>query len=601
MSYRVLARKWRPANFGELVGQAHVLTALQNALEQGRVHHAYLLTGTRGVGKTTIARVLARCFNCEEGMSATPCGVCPACQEISEGRSLDLIEVDAASRTKVEDTRELLENSQFAPSHGRYKIYLIDEVHMLSNHSFNALLKTLEEPPEHVIFIFATTHPQKIPVTVLSRCLQFHLKNLLPEQISEHLAKVLSTENIDFETEALAMIAQAAQGSMRDALSISEQAIAFGKNNVALQNVKEMLGSVDEEYVIDLLRAVQRTQLEDALRVIQDFASFSVDFSSLIDAMMSLLHRVSLEQCQAGLGIQGQINKEVISEFAAVIDPVTIQLYYQSLLAGKRDLGYAPDPLTGMEMIVTRMLAFKPLLSNDRPTSVSPKVSETTQGKKNTELAHATANTDTNGSHISSNSDETNSLDLNSNAGLGGEDSLSSPDVSELTANTIVADSAAESVDVDIEAVDIEGFGNTQWCKAFTSMPLTGLARAIGENCQFRAATYTDASKQSALVQLALRETDSSLYKKEHDERLAQGLSIYFSIKVKVAIEIETDESLFCSIDDGLTPALFNQQKQQERQQQAIDSMQEDENVKKILSTFDASLDLESVSVIDER
>ena len=359
MSYQVLARKWRPQSFETMVGQSHVLKALSNALEQGRLHHAYLLTGTRGVGKTTIARILARCLNCDKGVSASPCGECSTCKEITEGRSVDLIEVDAASRTKVEDTRELLDNVQYAPSQCRYKIYLIDEVHMLSNHSFNALLKTLEEPPPHAVFLFATTHPQKLPPTVLSRCLQFHLKNLTPQLIVNHLKTVFEAESVSYDDDGLWIIARAASGSMRDALSLADQAIAFGGGSVMGDAVNEMLGTVDHDVLTQLLAAIVAGNADKALAVIGAYAERAPDFVGLVDELLKLIHRIAVEQAVPGAGSEGQLYRTFIHDYAGLISPEDLQLFYQSLLVGKRDLALAPDPITGIEMIVLRLFAFR--------------------------------------------------------------------------------------------------------------------------------------------------------------------------------------------------------------------------------------------------
>ena len=296
MSYQVLARKWRPRTFREMVGQEHVLKALINALDHNRLHHAYLFTGTRGVGKTTIARILAKCLNCETGVSSEPCDTCSACREISEGRFVDLIEVDAASRTRVEDTRELLDNVQYAPTRGRYKIYLVDEVHMLSNHSFNALLKTLEEPPEHVKFLLATTDPQKLPVTILSRCLQFNLKNMTPERIVEHLRKVLSEEMVPFDDAALWLLARSADGSMRDALSLTDQAIGFGNGKISDGDVSAMLGTIDHKLIERLMGALIRLNAAEILAAVADFAELAPDFSAAMGDLIGLLHRIAVAQ-----------------------------------------------------------------------------------------------------------------------------------------------------------------------------------------------------------------------------------------------------------------------------------------------------------------
>ena len=363
MSYQVLARKWRPRFFSEMVGQEHVLRALINALNDQRLHHAYLFTGTRGVGKTTIARILAKCLNCEQGVSATPCGECSSCREISEGRFVDLIEVDAASRTKVEDTRELLDNVQYAPTRGRYKVYLIDEVHMLSTHSFNALLKTLEEPPEHVKFLLATTDPQKLPITVLSRCLQFSLKNMTPEKIVSHLETVLKAEDVRYEDTALWQLGRAAQGSMRDALSLTDQAIAYGQGEVFEHQVNAMLGTIDRGRVFKLAEILATGQVADLLSLVAAMAEHGPDYDEVVQALMQLWHKVAVAQVAPSSVDNTEGDKAAIMQLAAAMRPEDIQLFYQTALVGRKDLPLAADPRQGFEMILLRMLAFKPVNS----------------------------------------------------------------------------------------------------------------------------------------------------------------------------------------------------------------------------------------------
>ena len=360
MSYQVLARKWRPRSFKELVGQTHVLQALVNALDQDRLHHAYLFTGTRGVGKTTIARILAKCLNCDEGVSSTPCGQCAACCEIDDGRFVDLIEVDAASRTKVEDTRELLDNVQYAPTRGRYKVYLIDEVHMLSAHSFNALLKTLEEPPPHVKFLLATTDPQKLPITILSRCLQFGLKNMTPERIVGHLENVLSSEHIPYETSALWQLARAADGSMRDSLSLTDQAIAFGNGRVSEGEVSSMLGTIDQGQVMKMVRALSSADAGSVLKAVAELAEHAPDYMAVLNDMLSVLHRVAIAQAVPDAVDNSQGDREQVLQLAGNMRAEDVQLYYQIGLVGKRDLPLAPEPRSGFEMALLRMLAFRP-------------------------------------------------------------------------------------------------------------------------------------------------------------------------------------------------------------------------------------------------
>lgn len=363
MSYQVLARKWRPRFFSEMVGQEHVLRALINALNDQRLHHAYLFTGTRGVGKTTIARILAKCLNCEQGVSATPCGECSSCREIAEGRFVDLIEVDAASRTKVEDTRELLDNVQYAPTRGRYKVYLIDEVHMLSTHSFNALLKTLEEPPEHVKFLLATTDPQKLPITVLSRCLQFSLKNMVPETIVSYLETVLKAEKITYEESALWQLGRAAQGSMRDALTLTDQAIAYGQGEVFEHQVNAMLGTMDRGRVFKLAEILATGQVAELLALVAAMAEHGPDYDEVVQALMQLWHKVAVAQVAPSAIDNIEGDRAAIVQLAQAMRPEDIQLFYQTALVGRKDLPLAADPRQGFEMILLRMLAFKPVNS----------------------------------------------------------------------------------------------------------------------------------------------------------------------------------------------------------------------------------------------
>jgi len=364
MSYQVLARKWRPQNFKQMVGQEHVLKALIHALESQRLHHAYLFTGTRGVGKTTIGRILAKCLSCHKGITSEPCGECGACKNIVEGRYVDLIEIDAASRTKVEDMRELLENVQYAPAEGRFKIYLIDEVHMLSQSSFNALLKTLEEPPEHVKFLFATTDPQKLPVTILSRCLQFNLKNMPPERIVGHLQNVLSQEQVQFEDPALWALARAADGSMRDALSLTDQAIAYGNNVLSESGVNAMLGTVDQKKIYRILACLVNRDAAAMLQEVNALAEFSPDYKSVLATLSEILHRVAIEQAVPGAIDNSMGDQEQISTYARALCAEDVQLFYQVSLVSRQDLAITPDPKSGLEMALLRMLAFQLTPSN---------------------------------------------------------------------------------------------------------------------------------------------------------------------------------------------------------------------------------------------
>ena len=381
MSYQVLARKWRPKSFEELVGQKQTAKALINALETQRLHHAYLFSGTRGVGKTTIARILSKSLNCEKGITSKPCGECSSCVEIDQGNFVDLMEIDAASKTKVEDTRELLDNVQYRPTRGRYKVYLIDEVHMLSGHSFNALLKTLEEPPPHVIFLLATTDPQKLPVTVLSRCLQFNLKRMEEPQIVDHLDMILTAEQIQFEREALTPIAKGADGSMRDALSLLDQAIAYCGEKLELTSVLEMLGSIDQSYCFQLLESIRQDDASALMNVIQQMSQYSPDYFEVMSDWLNLLHRIAVAQAT------GNTEDEKISQLAESISAADLQLYYQLSLQAKKDLPYAPHPRQGFEMALLRVLAFRPKkapspANSSKPTHSANTSEPTEQSKK---------------------------------------------------------------------------------------------------------------------------------------------------------------------------------------------------------------------------
>ncbi len=367
MSYLVLARKWRPRNFSEIVGQEHVVRALSNALDSGRVHHAFLFTGTRGVGKTTLARILAKCLNCEAGVSSKPCGRCAACREIDEGRFIDLLEVDAASRTKVDDTRDLLDNVQYAPARGRYKVYLIDEVHMLSTHSFNALLKTLEEPPPHVKFLLATTDPQKLPVTVLSRCLQFNLKRLPIALIAARLQHIVTAEGLVAEPAAIELLARAADGSLRDGLSLLDQLIAFGGGTLGEREARAMLGTIDRAHTIRLLEQVADADAAGLMNSVLALDEFAPDYAAALDALATLIQKVALRQAIPGYAAGESFAPEALDALAARIPAEDLQLYYQLAIVGRRDLDLATDQRSGFEMVLLRMLAFRPAEATDAP------------------------------------------------------------------------------------------------------------------------------------------------------------------------------------------------------------------------------------------
>jgi len=361
MSYQVLARKWRPKTFTELMGQEHVVTVLVNALEQQRLHHAYLFTGTRGVGKTTIARIFAKSLNCEKGITSSPCGVCDTCTDIDKGRFVDLLEIDAASRTKVDDTREILDNVQYAPTRGRYKVYLIDEVHMLSRSSFNALLKTLEEPPEHVKFILATTDPQKLPVTVLSRCLQFHLKALSVLQIETQLKTILASEDVEYDNAAITLLAKAARGSMRDSLSLTDQGIAQGKGEITLENIQQMLGGVDQNWIFKIIIALIKQDSSQLMTLSLEIASYAPSYSRLLADLIQLLHQIAMTQIIERHFDLSPEHNQLLIKFSQTLSPEDVQLYYQIVLNGRKDLPYAADEQAAFDMVLLRLLAFKPM------------------------------------------------------------------------------------------------------------------------------------------------------------------------------------------------------------------------------------------------
>ena len=374
MSYQVLARKWRPKLFQQLMGQEHVVTVLMNALSQQRLHHAYLFTGTRGVGKTTIARIFAKSLNCEQGITAEPCGICDVCQDIDQGRFIDLLEIDAASRTKVDDTREILDNVQYAPTRGRYKVYLIDEVHMLSRSSFNALLKTLEEPPEHVKFILATTDPQKLPVTVLSRCLQFHLKALTVSQIEEKLNEILGEEQVTHESGALTLLAKAARGSMRDALSLTDQAIAKGQGAINVAHLQQMLGGIDQNWVYKILIALLKQDPQGLMNLSLEIASYTPNYSRLLAELIQLFHQVAMVQVVNQHFDLPAEHEALLLKFSQLMSAEDIQLYYQIALNGRKDLPYTYDEQAAFDMVLLRLLAFKPMSASDVSTNIQSSV-----------------------------------------------------------------------------------------------------------------------------------------------------------------------------------------------------------------------------------
>ncbi len=525
MTYQVLARKWRPHNFSEIVGQEHVVKSLINALQHDRLHHAYLFTGTRGVGKTTIARILAKAINCENLQGYNPCGECNVCVQLDQGRFLDLIEVDAASRTKVEDTRDLLENAQYAPNSGRYKVYLIDEVHMLSGHSFNALLKTLEEPPPHVKFLLATTDPHKIPVTVLSRCLQFNLKRMLPEQVFKQMEFILQQESIESESAALRLLARAADGSMRDGLSLLDQAIVYGNGRVGLDDVCLMLGTIAQHPVNDLLTALAGGNAQKILKIIGEMADLTPDFIDVLQQILQALHRIALYQVVPS-SIEHEFDGEMIVELAKLFSPEDIQLYYQIALIGRRDLDLAPDPKSGFEMVMLRMLAFKP--STLRTSNAAPKP-EKSEAAKNTP-----------------------------------NKSVASPKADEQAFKT----SAAFEPDTTKPNTD-------QWSEMIAAMRIGGMTRELANNCVLQ-------SIDDKVCTLLLDPGHKQLSSARTVEKLQKSLQDFCGKTIKLNIVTEKAE-----VD---TPAVQLQKDREDLQRSAVESIENDETVNALKERFDARI-----------
>ena len=591
MSYQVLARRWRPQTFAQMVGQEHVLRALVNALERNRLHHAYLLTGTRGVGKTTLARLIAKCLNCERGISASPCGECAACREIVEGRFVDLLEIDAASRTKVEDTRDLLENVQYAPARGRFKVYLIDEVHMLSTHSFNALLKTLEEPPPHIKFLLATTDPQKLPATVLSRCLQLHLKNLSPEQISAHLAHVLREEGIDFEEPALWELAVAAEGSMRDALSLTDQAIAHGAGSVATATVTEMLGYIERELLRALVEALLQASAENVLSVVADMAAHGADFERALAELLAVLHRVALAQTVPATLDAMHAERERFAHWAALASPADVQLFYQIGLMCRRDLPYAPDARSGLEMALLRMLAFRPAQPADARLAApaplraaSPRSEPAEQGavappKKPEPAASGPA-----GARAAPQTPaEPASAAVRSTAAAAADPAAprAVAPVAPTAAPAAPAMPAAGQPDPP-PAGRLAEVNAGNWHRVLAESDLGGMARTVASHSLPEAV-------EGATLQLLLPQEHEILYQPQCDERIAAALAARFGHDVTVRVRTGRVE--------GETPAARATRIAAERLRQAVAAIEADANVRMLMENFSAKLHRDSITV----
>ncbi|MDD2833841.1 MAG: DNA polymerase III subunit gamma/tau [Methylotenera sp.] len=544
MSYQVLARKWRPKSFETLVGQDHVVRALTNALEQNRLHHAYLFTGTRGVGKTTLARILAKSLNCETGISAKPCGICNTCIEIDKGRFVDLIEVDAASNTQVDAMRDLLDNAQYAPTAGRFKVYIIDEVHMLSKSAFNAMLKTLEEPPSHVKFILATTDPQKVPVTVLSRCLQFNLRQMAGTSITGHLQNILSQENIPFEPNALHLISRAANGSMRDALSLTDQAIAYGGKMVNEAEARAMLGAIDQSYLYQLLEALLANDGSSLIQQAKAMEERSISFEAALNDFALLLHQIAVAQTVPDTVADDLPEREVLLSLAQRIQPETLQLYYQIALLGRRDIGLAPDEFAGFTMSLLRMLAFTPTENNKQATPRKQPESRNTitQTRHNTPVSNPTPP-----SRVANTALEA--------------DAAQEPNV--LPQQNV----SAQAISHDARSFD----GN--WRNLVDELKL-GLARELAKHCEL-------VSFDEHSISLSVPEAQKHLLSPNYQEKLNTAITQYFDKKIKLQFNIG---------GTGNTPAKQIMHEKAAAQADAEQAIKQDNFVQALIHDFGATI-----------
>jgi DNA polymerase III subunit gamma/tau len=574
LAYTALARTWRPKKFDELVGQEHVRRALVNALESGRVHHAFLFTGTRGVGKTTIARIFAKCLNCETGVTANPCGVCGACREIDTGRFVDLIEVDAASRTKVDDTRELLDNVQYSPARGRYKVYLIDEVHMLSTHSFNALLKTFEEPPPHVKFLLATTDPQKLPVTVLSRCLQFNLKRLPVAQITERMREILEKEKIESEPAGLRLIAQAADGSMRDGLSLLDQLIAFGGGKAGEAEARAMLGTIARDHVVRLAGLLGEMNVPELLRCAQSLEEFAPDYAQVLDELASLFVRIALKQAVSDFEGDELYAPEVLERLAKALAPEDVQLFYQTAITGRRDLALAPDPRSGFEMTLLRMIAFRPLGEAEQSRGASPANVPTGSGAAAARAA-ATAGS---GTRASAGAGPSAGAGVSAGAsGLASEAAgTTAPQTPAGMSGAAAARAAAAARNVPRGAASSPAASpSDSWVDLIARLELGGAARQLASNCVL-------VGRQAGLVRLALDARNKHMRTAAQEEKLAQALSRHFGQPVRLEFEVA---------GTGIeTPAQADQRASQEDLESARRAFESDPGVQGLRERFGATL-----------
>ena len=564
MSYQVLARKWRPTNFSKVAGQAHVLKSLKNALDNERLHHAYLFIGTRGVGKTTLARILAKCLNCEKGVSSTPCEECNSCIEINEGRFIDLIEVDAASRTKVEDTRELLDNVQYAPARGRFKVYLIDEVHMLSNHSFNALLKTLEEPPPHVKFLFATTDPKKLPVTVLSRCLQFNLKNLSPQLIVDYLAQVLIDEKIEFDEDALWQVAVAASGSMRDALTLIDQAISYCQGKIKREGVVEMLGVPEQQQVYALLEIMAKKNAGEMINLVNLMAEKTPDFVHTLDSFLSLLHRVAIAQVLPKAIDNSYGDGKQIEELASKFTGEDIQLYYQLGVKGRDDLTFTADTKSAFEMILLRMLIFSPeyVGTTKKPQPDDARSGDTANGvkKKHSDLAH----------------------EAESDQAKAGFDKH----VEALPVKNSRQHNQHEAAETPKQAdKNFNGLNNEAWLRHFSDLVIDGIAANVLANSQLN-------KIEDDTLHFLLDTKHSSVFNEELIPKLSRAVSDLYKRELNVIITIgELTKD---------TPAELSQRQKEELHRKMVSEFEGDKNVQELLRHFTGTVVEETIAPTNE-
>ncbi len=602
MSYQVLARKWRPKSFSEMAGQEHVLQALINALDNDRLHHAYLFTGTRGVGKTTIGRILSKCLNCEKGVSSVPCGECSSCTEIDAGRFIDLIEVDAASRTGVDDMRDLLDNVQYAPSRGRFKIYLIDEIHMLSKSSFAALLKTLEEPPPHVKFLFATTDPQKLPITVLSRCLQFNLKNLSAERITEHLKYVLGEEKVPFEEAGLWSLGRAADGSMRDALSLTDQAVGHGGGSITESDVISMLGTIERHFVVDICIAMASQNGEKLLSSVGQMAEHSPDYDAALGDVLSIWHQVAILQTVPEALDRGISHFDELANLAETVSREDVQLFYQICLLGRKDLPLAPEQRAGFEMVMLRAMAFRPT-ENGRPVPLKSPPPEVEQPAKKPEPA-PTADVSHHSAGIAY-KDPNESLDADATVEENKlKETLEALDIDLLNEEPAVeitnddkvellADNVTEldkSISVDsqvcegVNKVSLNEFLPSHWIEVRRQLKIGASLGEIASHCLFTA-------RVDDVLQFIIDDQENSLFDASHQESLGIALSDYF------------DHPLTVSINSGVakdeTPRAANIRENNERKAAAVERLNADPSVMQFKQLFNGGLDEQSVESID--